>query len=50
MQWLKDLWNKILSRFGGGGSSFDKFAGPTKPFMGYGLVNNMCTKRRTEVI
>jgi len=40
MQWLKDLWNKILSWFGGGGSSFDNFADVTKPFMGYGLVNN----------
>jgi len=40
----KSMWNKIVdwfkSLFGGGYHSFDKFADPSKPFMGYGLVNN----------
>ena len=41
MNIFESIWNWITGLFGGGsGPSFSKFADATKPFTGYGLVNN----------
>lgn len=41
MKYLKKIWEWIKSLFGGGGGEINKpFPDASKPFLGYGLVNN----------